>query len=63
MTDFQKVVEGLKILVKYEGADIAARHEIVFAGVDAELVSGEDTARLEELGFFVEEGSWATFVN
>lgn len=59
--------EGIEILDKYAEDDshkhVYAQHEKIWAGpADAEVVSAEDKARLEELGWFVDEESWCCFV-
>ena len=65
MTLAQKIIEGLQILSKYEDNEIAAEHDTLYAGpLDAESVSEEDKAKLEELGWFIEgdTGSWTRYV-
>ncbi len=61
----QKIIEGLMILSKYDGASLASEHDIIYAGPDnVDLVSPEDRSRLEKLSWFVSDDvdSWAHFV-
>lgn len=65
MTSAQKIIEGLLILSKYEDNDIAAEHDIIYAGPnDTSKISPEDVAKLEELGWYISSGtdSWARYV-
>ena len=51
----EKIVEGLKILSKYEG-HISAEHDIIYAGPDnpKEDMLEKDFERMEQLGWFVD---------
>jgi len=64
-TRAEQLVEGLKILLRYEpDADFAAEHdEFFFGGIKPEDVSEADRAALEACGFFYHETyeSWARF--
>jgi hypothetical protein len=58
------IVEGLNILVKYEGSEMYAEHDQIYAGPeDANDVSASDTKRLKKLHWFVDSefGSWTHF--
>ncbi len=58
--------EGIEILARYIEEDayaIRAGHGQFWAGPKrADAVSDEDQARLEELGWFVDEASWSCHV-
>lgn len=64
MAIIRNVAEGLMILAKYdpESHDIAAEHDIIYAGPDPKRVTPEDAARLKELGWHIEEESWSRYV-
>lgn len=65
LTRYQKIIEGLQILSKYEDSEIAAEHDIIYAGPhDGSKVSSEDFTRLEELGWHIDSDTfvWARFV-
>lgn len=59
-------IESFEIFKKYEANDglAGAEHDEVFAGPDPEVVSVEDTKRLEELGWNESEygGGFQAFV-
>lgn len=60
----RKFVEGIAIIAKYvdpEEYAVRAEHDQLWFG-DDEVVSAEDAARLEELGWFrSDEGGWSCF--
>ena len=59
------VIEGLIILDKYEENELAAEHDILFAGPDdTEKITAKDREQLEALGWFIhsDTDSWAHFV-
>ena len=61
------VVEGLQILLKYfPDGDIAAEHDVIYAGGDNDdvSISDEDMKRLEELRWHYDESlpSWFHYV-
>jgi len=57
------LIEGLKIIEKYDpNFDTVAEHDIVYAGDDTLPISDEDKKRLDDLGWFTQEDSWACFV-
>lgn len=51
------LIEALTILLKYGDPrnPTHCEHDVLRVDVNAELVSAEDLARLEKLGFFVDE--------
>lgn len=53
MPTYAKWIEAFQIFAKYdpEGTDVAAEHDEMWAGPDPSVVSPEDKARLEELGW------------
>lgn len=60
-------VEAFQIFAKYipegEWLDVAAEHDEIFAGPNPEVVTPEDKARLEELGWGdYEDSSFKRFV-
>lgn len=63
MRKIEAVVEGLKILITYPGAEINPGHDQIWAGPDAEDVKKEDAAKLESLKWFIDDetNSWAIF--
>lgn len=58
-----KVITGLVIMNKYDGVEISAEHDIIYAGPDEDM-SKEDVKELEQLGWFFDEEyeCWAHFV-
>jgi hypothetical protein len=54
--ELDDLIEALTILRKYGNPKYptTCEHDILYVCIDAKLVSAEDTARLDELGFFVE---------
>lgn len=63
MTTLQQLIEGLAILGKY-APEIAAEHDIIYAGPDANEVTPGDKIQLESLGWHIDNNSdsWARFV-
>jgi hypothetical protein len=68
MSDYDDLIEGLTILKRYVPASeqyTSAEHDIIYVGGGFEkaTLSDEDAAKLDALGFFIDEesGSWATF--
>lgn len=51
------LIEALQIFLKYTDSKYPTNcsHDMLWVNVDPELVSDEDKARLDELGFFVSE--------
>jgi len=64
MTRIEQIVRGINILSKYPDCDMAAEHdEIWFGPNDPDVVSEEDKAELETLGWYVYDGmGWKRFV-
>jgi hypothetical protein len=69
MTEFQKIVEGLRVLQGYlsdeNQGDIACEHdEIYVSGVHRDALGGDDRAKLEAMGWQWHESfeSWWRFV-
>ena len=69
MTEFQKTVEGLRVLQGYlndeNQGDIACEHdEIYVSGVHRDALGGDDRAKLEAMGWEWKESfeSWWRFV-
>lgn len=61
----EQIIKGLQILAKYPDNDIAAEHDIIYAGpVRSETISTKDAKELEELGWHIdsETDSWSKFV-
>jgi len=59
-----KFAEGVTILAKYlapEKYGARAEHDQLWIGGAAD-VSPEDAARLEDLGWFIDEEAWSCFV-
>jgi hypothetical protein len=60
----KRLVEGLKILAKYDAdAEICAEHDVIHVCVDRNVVSPEDTVALKTLGGWHVDGNgtWAMF--
>lgn len=57
------VIEGLTILQKYrdksDGFDIGAEHDCIYAFATSKPLSGEDLARMVELGWFQENADYS----
>jgi len=64
MTRAEKVAQGISILSKYPGLEVAAEHDQFYFGPsDDSLVLDEDKKLLEDLGWFLDEGfGWSRFV-
>ena len=67
---YSEYIESITIFAKYSSAgldshaDVYCEHDEMWMGPNSELVSDEDKARLEELGWTVEsEGSFHRFAN
>jgi len=59
MSTLQKAITGLQIVAKYEqsGYDIAADHDIIYAGYDvADRMSEQDKQAMQEAGWRWDEG-------
>lgn len=57
-TFYSKFIEALTIFQKYDHwQNLSAEHDEVYAGPSPEVVSAEDLARLEELGWHEHDGS------
>ena len=57
-----KLLEGLKIIEKYDLDFCAcAEHDIIYAGGGDLPITTEDKIKLDELGWFTSEDSWACF--
>ncbi len=68
MAKLSTVIEGLKILQKYEGDDdlcaVRAEHDVIYAGGPAgNAFTAEDLVELEELGWHwdADVDSWRRF--
>jgi hypothetical protein len=66
MATIRELADGLAILRKYDpDGDVAAEHDIVYAGHAEDFtLTADDASRMEELGWFVDDeyDSWARFV-
>lgn len=65
LTRTEQIIQGLTILSKYSDNEIAAEHDILYAGpAYGDTVSDEDKATLETLGWHIDSGTetWARFV-
>lgn len=66
MATLTEVLEGLKILAKYDSGSICAEHDVIFAGPQLEDVemTEEDEKALKAYGWHQDqEGNcWARFV-
>jgi len=53
----EKLIEALNIFLKYGNPDYPfhCEHDYLYVDINPELVSEEDKAALDELGFFVDE--------
>ena len=51
----KKMIEAFTIFRRYEDGDIAAEHDIIYAGPAPNDVSEDDKLKLAELGWHVEE--------
>lgn len=61
----EQLIQGLTLLAKYADNEVAAEHDIIYAGpAYADTVSAEDQKTLEGLGWHIDEGlnAWARFV-
>jgi len=58
-----RLLEGLKIIEKYEpDFDTCAEHDIIYAGnYSPEKLTLDEKLKMEELGWFESEDSWAYF--
>lgn len=66
MITYDSILESIQIFRKYasSGTDtfpMYPAHDQFYAGPNPEIVSDEDKARLEALGWFVEEDSFCIF--
>ena len=62
MSKNHEMAEAFTIFAKYEGDSLHAEHDILYAGPsDIASMSPEDVKRLDELGWFIEDESWAKF--
>lgn len=58
-------IEGVTIIAKYipeerkESFDINAEHDQFWFGEDEWVTDEKDRQRLEELGWFIDEGGWS----
>jgi hypothetical protein len=58
-----RVIAGLQILAKYSDS-VDAQHDVIYAGPgDSSVISREDAAELERIGWHYESDvdSWAVF--
>ena len=59
----KEFIEGMNIIAKYilEGSDynIAAEHDTIYYGTYECVTDEKDIKRLEELGWYEDEDSWA----
>ena len=54
MTQLERLMEGLKIIQKYEpDTEVAAEHDVLYCGGETakNTITTEDAVRLEELGW------------
>jgi hypothetical protein len=58
-----KLIEALQILLKYDNPDYPTHceHDELTVCVDPGLVSEEDIAKLDELGFFVDDDCFRSY--
>jgi len=64
MTKSEKFVEGVNIIAKYmtvENMGVHGEHDIIYFGSYDSVTDDNDIKRLDELGWFEEEESWAIF--
>jgi hypothetical protein len=63
MTRIEKLQLGLSVLAKYPGGDVAAEHDIIYAGPSGDEVAEDDADHLRTLGWHrdSESGGWAFF--
>lgn len=66
MITYEGMLETMQIFLKYAGKindplPLVAQHDQLFIGPDPIVVSEVDKARLKELGWFEEEGSFCLF--
>jgi hypothetical protein len=60
----EKLIEALKIFLKYGNPEYptCCEHDVLYiCGIDPEDVSDDDKARLDKLGFFVDEDAFKSF--
>jgi hypothetical protein len=63
MNRLNQLIQGLTILHAYSDADIAAEHDVIYAGPNADVVSEADAIELEKLGWHKSKHDcWAFFV-
>lgn len=65
MATIAQVIEGLVIIGKYEKGDVAADHDVIWAGSGPETkVLKEDRDKLRDLGWFYDKKfeGWKKFV-
>ena len=58
------ILEGIDILRKYMDDNewnVHAEHDIVWFGPQADVVTLEEKNKLEDLGWFIDEESWAFY--
>ena len=63
ITKTEKIIEGLKLLNTYPKCEVAAEHDVFYAGIGLELTP-EHVVEMERLGWHrnTEYGCWAIFV-
>lgn len=63
MNHLEKVIEGLKIFVRYGTEYLSSEHDVIYCQSNKSL-SEEDETRLRELGFTkdISMGSWFIYV-
>ena len=61
--DAANLKRALEIFEKYErDSSVRTEHDQLWCGPDEDVeMSAEDKAELEELGWFINEGSWSHF--
>ncbi len=60
----KQLIEALTILLKYGNPSYPTHcehDELWICGIDSSLVSAEDKAKLDELGFFEDDGGFKSF--
>lgn len=57
------IIEGLAIFKKYGKVDVAAEHDVFYAGPDCATtaISEEDAKRLDDLGWRIDDYGWEIF--
>ena len=61
---FDRVLDGLRVLEKYTDVSVCVYEDKIFAGPKTtKEITPEDCDKLRNLGWFISDESWATFVS